>query len=127
MNLVLVMILALTTLLYGGFHVYVSAILSIALAGYLLYLIKKKGQFKFYLNDSIVALLLILVGYGITVIWAVDQGMAGFGAVKFFPVVLFALVWMQLEPEQGRSFYRAVPWIGAASVVLCGILQFIPV
>ena len=111
----------------GGFYAWTAALAGGVLLFYLGYLMRQSGKLRLRLNYTVSALALILLGYGLGVLWATDHGMAGYGFVKFLPVALYALVLMQHEPEELRDILRIVPWAGAVMTAGTFLLQFVPV
>ncbi len=77
----------------GGFYVAVSGICSVFLLIWVFFIQKEK--LTFVLNPFSAAILCCFVFYCITPLWAADRGMALFGIVRFLPVVLFLLLFMQ--------------------------------
>lgn len=118
-------LLILTAVLFGGFYEFVSCMETIALGGYLLYLLYRKKTLSLYLNRGMILVAVIVAGYAVSVISAVDKGMALIGVVKFLPLFLFALVLMQLSEEERGELLLTVPFSGVlivgGSVLLCWI------
>lgn len=108
----------------GGFYPF----LSIPVSGLLIFqlLRERKKPLRVYMCPGGAALLGMLLCFGLTILWAVDRGMAPFGLISFLPVALLGLVLMQLEPEEKSGLYRGVPL--SAAVMTCASipLTFVP-
>lgn len=111
---------------FGGFHVFVSCIFSAFLFGYLLYLTSKSPGITIRINDTLLAVCVLLVSYLLSSIWAVDSGMAIFGFWKFLPILPFLLIIMQLDGEQKRELLKTVPLSGCIMVLISFPLHLIP-
>ena len=124
-DIVLAVLLFIAVLASGGFYTFLNVPMSVFLLGYLLYIGKKQGL-KLYGNICLVAVSGIFAGYVFSWFWAVDRGMSLLGSVRFFPVILYTILLMQMEPESARTIYRTIPWMGVTMTVLCLILRFVP-
>ena len=112
--------------LSGGYYPYTWALTIAALLLLLWKTGKRLGYLNFRCNDTILALLLLLVGSGMSVFWAADRGMAVWGTVRYVPVLLFALVLLQLPATQVQQVWTLIPLSGVVMTVLSGIVQYIP-
>lgn len=112
--------------LWGGFYESVSCLCSVFLAGYLLYYMRRTGGLTIRVNLTLISVLVLVFMYGISFIWAVDHGMAVFGFVKFFPLLLFALVVMQEKAEEKAKLLDMVPVSGCLMTVFSFLLSRIP-
>lgn len=111
--------------LCGGFYEWTSCLFSIVLIGYLLYLSKKSGVVVVRMNLTWFSILVLVVSYGVSMIWAVDHGMAVLGFVKFLPLLLFLVIIMQIR-EGKAEFLDMVPLAGCLMTVLSLGLGQIP-
>lgn len=116
-------ILLLSLLLVGGFHEYISCLLSIIIGVILFASIHTRKKLiirKDILTSAIVA---VCVGYGLSCFWAADKGMAFIGLVKILPVFLY-LIYLQ-QQDRVADTVEVLPWFGAATVIVAGIgMQF---
>lgn len=110
----------------GGFHSYVSAVTAVGLIIHLYITAGRRGYLRFTLNINSIAVLLVLLGYCITPMWAADKGMAVFGILRYLPAALYALALMQLTKEQKGQCLSLIPISGAAMTVLSGLMLLIP-
>lgn len=111
--------------LCGGFYEGVSCLFSVILTGYLLYLLKKSGVIIIKINLTWISMLLLVIAYGVSVIWAVDHGMAVLGFVKFLPLLLFLTIIMQIQGGR-EALLDMVPLAGGFMTVLSSVLGQIP-
>lgn len=110
----------------GGFHTYVSAVTGICLVIHLAITARKQGSLKVTLNFNTIAVLLVLLGYCITPVWAADKGMAVLGIVRYLPTVLYALTLMQLTEAQKQHCLSLIPVSGVMMTALSCLLLLIP-
>lgn len=110
----------------GGFHTYVSAVTTVCLVFHLLSVAKKQGYLRLTLNGNSAAVILVVLGYCLTPLWAADRGMALFGIPRYLPVLLYCVALMQLTPEQKENCLSLIPISGGAMTVLSSLLLLIP-
>lgn len=110
----------------GGFYSVGCAAAAVYLLGYLLWITGKNKKFTLYLSDSLMAVCLLVLCYGISFLWAKDRGMAVWGAVRFIPVGLFVLAILQQKGSDISDIYRYVPLSAAMMTVAALVLQFVP-
>lgn len=110
----------------GGFYSETCAAVSVFLLGYLFYLCKNQKSFLLCLSDSLLAIVVLVLGYSLSFLWAADKGMAAWGVVHFLPVLLFALVLTQFAKEQRLQIYGLIPISGVVMTILSLVMQYIP-
>lgn len=108
----------------GLFHEYLSCVASIFLASWLFINHIRKKRTVIYLNLTTVSFAFIVLSYGLTVIWAVDSGMAFIGFLKYLPLLLFAISLMQTEEKD--TILNFLPYTVTLMTVLSAILAQIP-
>ena len=109
----------------GVFHVYLSCALSALMLVWLLVRLVRRGALTVSVSLTGIALAVLVGGYGVTPLWAVDGGDAVFGFFKFLPVLLYSLVLMQ--QEDGREqVVNGLPYGAVAMTVLSVIGMYIP-
>lgn len=118
-------VLYLSFFLVGIFHVYLSCILSIALITWLWIYRYKSGQLNLYVNLIGTAVAVLVGGYAITSLWAVDAGIAVFGFFKFLPLLLYTLVLMQ-EPNGKEKVIYGLPYLMTILATISIICMNIP-
>lgn len=110
----------------GIFHVYLSCILSVALLVWLGLRLLKKGKIDVQVDMTLISMSVLVIGYLITPIWAVDSGTAVFGFFKFLPVLLYTVVLMQ--EENGREkVINGLPYVITVMTVLSVVGMYIPI
>lgn len=117
-------ILFLSLLLVGGFNEFIACFISIVLSVYLFIKIQKERCFKIKINLLSASLMLIVVFYGLSVLWAVDSGMAFIGFLKFLPLLLYLSV-LQQTNQTNRVFER-LPYYVAILTIVSAIGTLIP-
>ena len=106
----------------GGYYVFASAILGIVLSVILVLQLWKTKQYKIALDGNMAALLVIVLGYLCTGIWAIDSGMAIYGFVKFFPLILWGL-YICTHLEYREYAIHAIPYIGSLMTLFSALMM----
>lgn len=109
----------------GIFYEYSSCAFSIFLCIFLLCITKKEQKFVWRWNLTTVSVVLMMGFYLLSILWAVDRGMAFVGFLKFLPVLLFLMLLMQ-EKDVSESIFSCFPYWVAAIVVLFIVAMYIP-
>ena len=117
-------ILLVALLVVGSFHEYISCLLSVAMATWLIYRLSREKKLTLYKNTMALAVVAICAGYGLSCLWAVDRGMAFIGFVKFLPAGLYLLCLWQKE-KSGHTL-TVLPYLGAVMVVVSAVGMQIP-
>ncbi len=119
------LLIAVGPFLVGLFYEFACALVSAYLIGCLWSCAVKNKGLKFVLNDSTIAVFAVVFFYALSASWAVDKGMAVFGFVKFFPILPFSLLVMQLAGEDKKKIIGVIPVSGIAMTILAYILSFV--
>lgn len=109
----------------GGFHEIVSCLLAAALLVRLIVLTYRKKPFTLYLNLTTVAVAVIVLGYGLSCLWAFDKGIAPLGFIKFLPLLLFLLERMQAETDS-QHWRTVVPMAAAGITIVSSVGSLLP-
>jgi len=112
--------------MFGLFYEYTAYIAGAILCVYLIYLAANRKSIKVSINYSSISIIIVAISYLITTFYAVDRGMAFAGALKVFPIIIFALIIMQLEKVQLTEVFKTIPYSGVAMVLICIIASLIP-
>lgn len=115
--------LILSALFIGGFNEFIACIISVVLTVYLFIKLKKTKQLYIKNNILGISLAVICLMYGITVLWAVDRGMAFIGFLKFLPVLLYLITIWQNDKS---NFEMILPYSSAAMVLISTIGMLTP-
>lgn len=117
--------IGIVSFLAGGYYTYLSFPVSLFLVLWIAFTVKRNGEFRFWLSDAVIAIGAIVIAYGLTAFWAVDQGMAWWGLVKHIPLFLFVLAIMQLSENDTHILLDYVPISGGIMTAISIPLQFI--
>lgn len=112
--------------LAGLYFEYLSCMAAAVLFLILVYIKKTTGHLYFRLNDASIAVMVLVISYGISVCVSVDKGLAVWGIFKFLSLFLFLLTVFQLKKEERLHLFRQVPFTGAIMSLLALILSVIP-
>ncbi len=109
----------------GGFHEVVSCLLCVALAVALLIWIIRQKQWRIPRSLPALAAGLIAIFYGLSILWALDRGMAWVGFLKYLPLPLFYLCYRQQEDAK-QKILQPLPYVAVAMTAISAILMQIP-
>ena len=118
-------ILMLSFVLIGGFHEWVSAVISILLLVFVIYKCSVNKKVKLSSNLLLVSLAVIFLFYLLSAFWAVDSGMAFLGAIKFLPPLLFLFAFDQ-ENVNKENTYNVISVTTSFLVIVTSLLSLIP-
>lgn len=111
---------------YGGFYIYLAAPISAALLIALYQTACRNKKMMLRLNLNTAAIILVVLAYWITPLWATDRGSAVFGMIRMLPLLLYLLLLMQLPTSGAQVIAEPVAYSGALMVLLSVGMQFIP-
>lgn len=117
-------VLLLSFILVGGFNDYLSCIISIALLVNLFFKIRNNNCFKININLLSIAIFTIVCFYGITMLWAIDSGMAFIGFLKFLPLLIYLSLLQQTD--EAKNVFMILPYYVAVLVIISSICSLIP-
>lgn len=106
----------------GLFHEFLSCVASVILCICLLILVHKNKIIVFKSNIASFTVMIISFMYLVSILWAVDPGMAFIGFIKFLPLVLFMLVVMQ-DRDNSDKYLDALPIAGVVMTVVSTIVM----
>lgn len=106
----------------GVFHEFVSCILSLILTGALCASLIRNKRTCININLATISVILIFLFYALSVIWAIDRGMAFIGFLKYLPIVLFYIM-LSNAPDEKHKILSAIPFFAAATTVVSAILM----
>lgn len=116
-------ILLVSLALVGGFHEYISSLLSAVMCFWLLMRFLQEKQLCVHKNLLTVAVAVICLFYGLTCLWGVDSGMAFVGFLKFLPLILYLLC-LQQNDGVGQAL-NVLPYFGALLAIVSAVgMQF---
>lgn len=111
-------------LFLGSFHEFLSCGLSIAMCSYLFCKALKKKQLTVPVSLPFYGVVVLSLFYGLSILWAVDKGMAFVGFMKFMPLPLYLLCLRQEEKE--GCILQVLPYVAAAVVVISTVGMHLP-
>ena len=100
--LILMTCIVIVGILGGGYYVSVSAVTGIVLTGVLFYRMYVKKRITAAWDLNMAAFAVLVFGYLLSCLWAVDSGMALMGVVKFLPLLLFYVLVSGLTDEREK-------------------------
>lgn len=115
----------LSVVLSGTFNEYLSALISVLLLAALTYRLLRNGRLLFKINYTCVITAVICLFYLICSIWAIDRGIALLGFIKYLPLMLFLLLFMQ-NPSEKAVLFEMLPSFAAITTIISTILMQIP-
>ena len=116
---------AIATVAVGGFYEEVSCILSVFLAVAIFLFAKKNKCITAKINAVFITSCVIVAGYLLSVLWAVDRGMALLGFVKYLPILLFIILISQ-KSETKENLLKTLPYLAFVLTVVTALLMQIP-
>lgn len=116
--------LIISTLFSGLYYEPLSCIAVLFLIISLCHCIKHTHKLNVPCNATFFATVTIIIFYGISILWAVDKGMAVFGWAKFLPLPLFLLTITQVSKNKRTELLQLIPWIGIGTTLLTILLSF---
>lgn len=110
---------------FGMFYESVSALFSIAVAVILLYKTVKNGA-RLRIGLMPAAVLVVFLGYLLSVLWAADTGAAITGVIKFLPLPLFMAAAEQEKRDVTADILKLIPPLAVVMTVVGAVLMQIP-
>lgn len=110
----------------GLFHDFVACVAGIALCVYLCIFSIKNKSIKIYANLASIAIMLIVLFYGISTFWAIDGGLATIGFFKFLPLLFILIIGMQSQINVDKLF-SIIPLTATVMTVISTVLMQVPV
>lgn len=109
-------------ILGGGYYVSVSALLGIILIGILFYRMYVKKEITAAWDLNMAAFAILVCGYLVSCLWAVDSDMALMGVVKFLPLFLFYVL-VSGNAEEREKMISYLPMLGCLMTVFSFIMM----
>lgn len=119
-------LLAVMACLWGGIYDFTVAIYGICFAIGLFVVVKAKQTLQITGNYATLAMVLLLAGFVISMIFARDKGIAFLGVLRILVFFLFWVFWSNLNPETRESFWYKLTDIVAVLTVGAVFCYFIP-
>ena len=109
----------------GVFHEYLSCLLSVVLLIWLGLHLRRTRRLTVSVTMTAIAAAVLMAGYALSPLWAVDGGEAVFGFYKFLPIPLYLLVLMQ-QPDGRERAIAGLPYMLTVTTVISVGLMYIP-
>ncbi len=111
--------------LIGCFHEEISCLVSCLLSvALIVYQIKEK-KILIKINLITISIFSIVFGYLITALWAIDNGVAIIGFVKYLPLLIFSVILMQDHSIKDKII-SILPYFLSVITVITAILMQVP-
>ena len=107
-------VLILSAFLFGGYHEFVSGILTVILSAGLLIFDRKEQDLGQYRTLPVYVMLLILIGSIGSIFTAADSGMAVIGVIKYMPLLPAALLFSKMTREEREETICILPYVNSA-------------
>lgn len=112
---------------FGMYYEFCGAVVAAAIAVVLLWRLTQTGSLKFEWSIGTVLCVLFLMGYIITIPYAVDSGMAFLGVFRILWILLFLLGYKQLKAPEKEKIFHTIPLTGFLMCMVGFAAYFIPV
>ena len=118
------MILLLSFILVGGFNDYIACLISAVLLFALFFRVLKRKKLEIRLNLLTVSVFTIVGFYALTMLWAIDSGMAFIGFLRYLPLLVYVI--LLAESEKSKKLFEILPYFIGAITLGSGVLSLIP-
>lgn len=119
-------ILVIAIFLAGGFHEYISILLTAVCAAALIVRIRQNKEFTVCWNIQSITVTVLVASYLITTLYAIDRGMAWIGFLKWLAVLLYLFLLYQRTDER-KHLIQKLPDIAVIVGLLSVLLYLLPV
>lgn len=104
--------------LYGMYYDFCGAVLTAILGIFAIIRTFHKKKIQIQLSYGFVMAGIFVLGYGLSVFWAVDSGMAVGGIFRVLWIVLFLLLFGMEDHTDSKHILDAIPYIGIGMVLI---------
>lgn len=111
---------------YGMYYEFCGTIAFVIVAALVLWAVRWERKLDIQWNVGMTMAALFAVSYLLTVIWAVDRGMAAFGFFKMLWIVIFLLGVQWIGAEYREKMLAMIPYIGVVQCLIGFVGYFIP-
>ncbi len=112
--------------LFGGYYEFASCIVAIVLIITFLIKVKENKKIQIRVTDINIFIIIFSFTYLVSILYAVDKGMAFLGFLKFSVLLIFIITLMQFESGEVKDIQRCIPYIAVSMTIITFILFFIP-
>jgi len=117
-------ILLLSFILVGGFNDYLACLISAVLLFFLIFKILKQKSFQIRLNLLTVSVFAVVGFYALTMLWAIDTGMAFIGFLRFLPLAVYVILLAQ--PQKKKKIFEILPYFVAVITLISVLASLVP-
>ena len=118
-------LMVLLPLFTGGFFEYSSCVLTMLLIGWL-WKVQKGSVLRWRIGWASAGVFALCCGYVLSILWAVDQGLAEIGCAKFIPLLLMAVIFQKHSNQARMQALEVIPWCGGVMTILSAAVSLIP-
>lgn len=122
----MVLSIIMSMFLFGGYYEFTSCIVAIVLIITFLIKVKENKKIQIRVTDINIFIIIFSFTYLVSILYAVDKGMAFLGFLKFSVLLIFIITLMQFESGEVKDIQRCIPYIAASMTIITFILFFIP-
>ena len=122
----MVLSIIMSMFLFGGYYEFTSCIVAIVLIITFLIKVKENKKIQIRVTDINIFIIIFSFTYLVSILYAVDKGMAFLGFLKFSVLLIFIITLMQFESGEVKDIQRCIPYIDASMTIITFILFFIP-
>lgn len=112
--------------LWGGIYDFSAALYGVVFCISVFLILKKKKSIEIPRNITTAGLLIILLGFCISTLAAVDQGVALIGIFRMMVFFLFWILWCRCSCETREKVWDLLPDVVACVTLISAVLYFIP-
>lgn len=112
----------LSLFLLGGFYEFTSCIIFLLISIFVI-VDNHKNQKTYRLGINALCIIAISLAYLLSIVFAVDRGMAFIGFVKYMPLIPLVLVISQMNIEDRKNIIRWIPELAVIMTLVSGVLS----
>ena len=118
----MVLSIIMSMFLFGGYYEFTSCIVAIVLIITFLIKVKENKKIQIRVTDINIFIIIFSFTYLVSILYAVDKGMAFLGFLKFSVLLIFIITLMQFESGEVKDIQRCIPYIAASMTIITFIL-----
>lgn len=111
---------------FGLYHEFTAYIAGVLITLLTIYIVAKNKKVQLVKKAGFICLIVSYLFYGVSVLYAVDTGMAFAGFLKIIPIAIFILLLMQYEKDTVQRCLNTVPYSAVMMLALAAVTWYIP-
>ena len=122
----LAVFLFITPLIFGLYYEFAAYLGGVALCIYFVFLIHKRKTISYSFDLKFILIAFVIISYLLVIPFSVDKGMAFWGFLKFFVILIFAFILLQTASNEHKmAYFYTVPLSGALMTILslCSLIS----